>query len=189
MEDGNTFESYGIGEEATILLSQIGAAFPITIRFPTRATIVRILVERINTIGSLKSRFHAWVPRGKGADFLYKNNRTTITDSLHTDMQQLIFDGRELDDKKLVLDYNIQRDSTLDLMTPFNLYTPLPNWIAGSVNITVKTTTGKTLLFRVKGTDTIENLKSHIQNREGISPGEDSKPLSGPETIFDFHFF
>jgi hypothetical protein len=73
LEDGHTFESYGIGEGTTIFLSQICAAFPIFIRFkfPTWKK-ARILVEGINTIGSLKSRFHEWVPRGKGAEFWIK---------------------------------------------------------------------------------------------------------------------
>ena len=67
LDDGHTFESYGIGEGATIHLSQIGAAFPIYIKFPTGET-TRILVEGINTIGNLKSRFDEWVPQGNGAD-------------------------------------------------------------------------------------------------------------------------
>ena len=74
--DGLTFESYGIGEGATIFLSQIDAAFPINIRFPT-GEMIRILVEGINTIGNLKSRFHEWVPRGK---FFAEKMDITITD-------------------------------------------------------------------------------------------------------------
>ena len=71
LEDGHTFEYYGIGEGATFNISQIGAAFPIYIIFPT-GQMSRILVEGINTIGSLKSRFHDWVPRGKGIGFQTK---------------------------------------------------------------------------------------------------------------------
>ena len=71
LEDGHTFESYDIGEGATFNLSQIGATFPIHIRFPT-GEMTQILVEGINTIESLKSRFHEWVPPGKGAEFRTK---------------------------------------------------------------------------------------------------------------------
>ena len=71
LKDRHTLEFYGIGEGALIQLSQIGTAFPIHIRLPTGETI-RILIEGINTIGSLKSWFHAWVPRGKGAEFWTK---------------------------------------------------------------------------------------------------------------------
>lgn len=77
LEDGHgTFESYGIEDGATIFVSQIGAAFPIYIDFPTGEKI-QVLMEGINTIANLKSRFHAWVSRGKGAKFL---TRTRITD-------------------------------------------------------------------------------------------------------------
>ena len=68
LEDGHTFESYGIEEGAVILLSQIGATFPINIKFPT-GEMARIFVEGINTIANMKSRFHAWVPRDKGTEF------------------------------------------------------------------------------------------------------------------------
>ena len=70
MENRRTLSDYNIQEEATIYLpGQIGAAFPIQIRFPTGETI-QILIEGINTIEDLKSRIQveAWVPRGKGAE-------------------------------------------------------------------------------------------------------------------------
>ena len=74
LENGRTISDYNIQEEATIYLSgQIGAAFPIQIRFPTGETI-RILIEGINTIGDLKSRLQveSWVPCGKRAEFWTK---------------------------------------------------------------------------------------------------------------------
>ena len=92
----------------------------------------------------------------------------------HTDMQRLIFDGQQLDDKKLVFDYNIQKQSTIDLQLPSHLHAPLSNWIAGSINITIKPLKGETFLIRAKGTDTIDNVKSRIQNAEAIASGEHS---------------
>ena len=68
LKDGRTFESYGIEKGAMILLSQIGATFPINIKFPT-GEMARILVEGTNTIVNPKSRFHAWVQRDKGTEF------------------------------------------------------------------------------------------------------------------------
>ena len=59
LEDGHTFESYGIEEGAMILLSQIGATFPINIKFPT-GEMARIFVEGINTIANMKSWFHGF---------------------------------------------------------------------------------------------------------------------------------
>ena len=91
-------------------------------------------------------------------------------------MPQLIFDGQQLEDKKLVFDYNIQRESTVDLL--LLLHVPFPSWITISRAITVKTPTGKTFLIYVKGTDTIDYVKSRIQDQEGIPPGEHSEPGS-----------
>ena len=92
-------------------------------------------------------------------------------------MQQLIFKGQRLEDKKLISYYNIQKESTVDLQLPFHLDVPLPDWITGSISITIINKTGKIFGFRirVKGTDTIESLKSRIQNVEGIPFGGHSK--------------
>ena len=92
-------------------------------------------------------------------------------------MQRLIFDGQQLEDKKLVFDYNIQRQSTVDLQLPFHSHAPLSNWIAGFINITIKPLKGETFLIRVKGTDTIDNVKSRIQNAEAIASGEHSNQV------------
>ena len=89
-------------------------------------------------------------------------------------MQRLIFDGQQLEDKKLIFDYNIQRESTVDLELPLHLHAPLSNWIAGSINITIKPLKGDTFLIRAKGTDTIDNVKSRIQNAKAIAAGEHS---------------
>ena len=172
LENERTLSDYNIQEEATIYLpGQIGAAFPVQIRFPTGETI-RILIEGINTIGDLKSRVQveAWVPCGKGAEFWTKRLLTIF----RTDLQRLIFDGQQLEDKRLVFDYNIQRQSTVDLQLPPYLHAPLSNWIAGSINITIKPLKGETFLIRAKGTDTIDNVKSRIQNAEAIASGKPS---------------
>ena len=90
-------------------------------------------------------------------------------------MQQLIFNGQQLEDKKRFFDYNIQTEATLDLQIPLHLHAPLPDWIAGSINIFIKNLTGKIITIRVKGIDTIYNVKSRIQDKEEFPPGEHSK--------------
>jgi hypothetical protein len=87
-------------------------------------------------------------------------------------VQRLIFDGQQLEDKKLVFNYNIQRQSTVDLQLPSHLHAPLSYWIAGSINITIKPLFREKFLIRVKGSDTIDNVKSRIQNAEAIASGE-----------------
>ena len=86
-------------------------------------------------------------------------------------MQRLIFDGGQLEDKKLIFDYNIQRQSTVDLQLPSHLQVPLSNWTAGSINITIKSLKRETFLIRAKDTDTIDDVKSRIQNAEAIASG------------------
>ena len=98
-------------------------------------------------------------------------------------MQRLIFDGQQLEDKRLIFDYNIQRQSTIDLQLPFHLQAPLSNWIAGSLNINIKPLKGETFLVRAKGTDTIDDVKLRIQNAEAIASGEHSNQVQN--TISD----
>ena len=90
-------------------------------------------------------------------------------------MLQLIFDGQQLEDEKLVFDYNFQRESTIDFQLPLHLHAPFPNWIARSINITIIIMTGRSFVIRAKGTDTIDHVKLCILNVDGIAFGEHSK--------------
>ena len=71
------------------------------------------------------------------------------------DQQRLTYMGIELEDGHSISDYNIRKDSTLEL-----------------VLIHVKTHTGKSITLVVKPSDTIENIKTKIQDKDGISPGK-----------------
>ena len=93
-------------------------------------------------------------------------------------MQMLIFGGQQLEDKKLVFDYNILEGSTVDLQLPRRMDAPLSYWTAGSIQICIKTPTGKNITILAKGHDTIENVKSRIYNKEDISVGEHSNQSS-----------
>ena len=92
-----------------------------------------------------------------------------------TEAQRLIFDGQQLEDEKLVFDYNIQRQSTVHLQLPLHLHAPLSSWTAGSINITIKPLKGETFPIRAKGNDTIDDVKSRIQNAKAIASGEHPK--------------
>ena len=96
-------------------------------------------------------------------------------------MQQLIFGGQELQDKNLVLDYNILEESTVDLQLPaLHMHKPLSFWTGSpqlmtSIQIFIKNLTGKDLTFCVNGYDTIGVVKLRVQDREGIPAGEHFK--------------
>ncbi len=167
LEEGRTLQDYNIQKESTIhlvLRLRGGSSKQIYVK-TLQGKSITIDVNDTDTIDSLKEKI-------------------SDKEGIPKDQQRLIFSGKQLEDDRTIGDYNIDADSSINMVLRLRG--------GGTKQIYVKTLQGKSITIDVNDTDTIDSLKEKISDKEGIPKDQQrlifsGKQLEDDRTIGDYN--
>ena len=113
---------------------------------------IALQVEPSCTIANVKAKIQEW-------------------EEIPPDKQRLTFESKDLKDFHTLSYYQIQNHSTIYVLLR----------LCGGMQIFVKTPNNKRIKIEVKPSDTIENVKAKIQNKEHILPDQQHLTLDGKQ--------
>ena len=164
LKDWRTLKDYNVQRQSTLVLIQDRLGdMPIVIKMLTGEAIT-LNVKSGTFIKNIKVE----IQKRKGI-------------SIHK--QRLHFGGQEVKDESMLRDHNIGKESTLYLRLKGQF---------DSVPIYVMMPTGKMITLDVLPSDSVENIKQEIYDKEGISPDQqylisDGKELEDGRTLREFN--
>lgn len=143
LEDDRTLADYNIHTESTLTLVIRPPRIRILFEYRKMRKTIYLDVETSETIGNVKAMIQD-------------------QEGFHVDQQLLIYAGHDLKNCRTFADYNIEKDSSIIHLIVRRV---------GKIQIFVKTVgTGKITSLEVDRSDTIDNVKAKIQDKEGFPP-------------------
>ena len=152
LEVAKTLTDYNIQNNSSLHLLTIGCRpVEILVKTLTEKTFT-LAVHRCDTIGHVKAQIQE-------------------KEGIRADQQRLIFAGRQLEADRALWRYDVPHELTLHVVPP----------LLHVMQIFVKILRGKTITLEVEPSDTIENVKVKIQDKEGIPPDQQRLILAGKQ--------